>query len=112
MKLTNPDAWLMFAGGCFAASDKHSYQVVTEIGRYDISPISADDNVEHHLGYVVHFLNDLGKQPGGLWQSLSTPLVPLREARSLCQQHLEKAIRSVHDRSTQMGRKQPEASLV
>jgi hypothetical protein len=94
MKLTNPDAWNVYAGGTFAASDRNSYDVVTPLGKYTIQPVSHKYNVEKHIGYVVYFLNEKGKLPGGLWQPLKGDilrpgLATLPEARRLCQQHAE-----------------------
>jgi hypothetical protein len=80
--------WNTYAGGCFAASDKNSYDAVCSIGRYSIQPISSEHDVEHHLGYRVHFLNELGKLAGGLWQELAD-LVDLNKARRLCKDHYE-----------------------
>jgi len=88
MFLTHPDAWNVYAGGTCAASDRHSYDVQTTIGDYNIWPISAKNNCEHHIGYRVYFLNVKGHLTGGLWQTLAN-LTTLPEARRLCRNHLE-----------------------
>ena len=88
MKLTNGDAWHTFAGGTSAASDTNSYSAYATIGRYLINPISHKHNVEHHLGYRVWFLNELGRLDGGLWQAIHN-LTDLLSARRLCQAHME-----------------------
>lgn len=96
-KLTHPDAWNTYAGGTFAAPDRHAYDSKTTIGTYSIQPIGHRHNSNRHMGYRVHFINDKGKitAPGtGLWNILKgTELQPglctLPEARRLCQQHLE-----------------------
>jgi hypothetical protein len=87
MKLTHPDAWNMYAGGTFAAADRHSYDVYTSLGQYIIQPISNKRNSNQHIGYNVHFCNTEGRLTGGLWQPLSRHLVTLPQARKLCQDH-------------------------
>lgn len=89
MKLTNANAWHVAAGGTYAAPDKNSYTAITDIGEYRISPISAVANSNKHIGYRVHFVNVLGKLPGGLWNQLHQ-LTDLPNARSICQMHMEK----------------------
>ncbi len=89
MKLTNADAWHVAAGGTYAAPDKYSYTAVTDIGEYRISPVSSVGNSDRHIGYRVHFVNVLGKLPGGLWNQLHH-LTDLRTARNSCQMHMEK----------------------
>lgn len=86
-KLTSAANWNTYAGGLFAASDRYSYDVYTDIGLYKIGPVSSKYDVENHLGYMVHFCNTQGKLPGGLWQPLSKNLVNLTEARKLCDDH-------------------------
>lgn len=87
MKLTNVNAWHTYAGGTSAASDKNGYDAYATIGRYSIQPISSKHDVEQHLGYRVHFLNEKGKLAGGLWQPIHM-LTTLPHARTLCQEHM------------------------
>jgi hypothetical protein len=88
MKLTHPDAWHTFAGGTFAAPDKHSYQAITTIGNYCIDPVSLKSNSNHHIGYAVRFENVLGQLSGGLHVRFAgESLVNLTKARKLCDEH-------------------------
>ena len=88
MKLTHPDVWHCYAGGTFAAPDKHGYDAYTTIGRYMIQPISSKNNSNRHIGYSVQFCNEKGKLTGGLYQPIDT-LTDLRNARKLCQNHMQ-----------------------
>lgn len=107
-KLTNGKAWATYAGGCFAASGSNSYDVRTSIGSYKINPVSSKTNVERHLGYMVWFVNDLGKVNGGLWQQLrlvniGQGVYNLRESRAICQKHLDEHEGEVLDQSQYIG---------
>ncbi len=89
LKLTNIDAWHVYAGGCGAPSDSHSYSAHTSIGEYNIWPHGQKDNCENLLGYQALFCNNKGLLPGGLWITLEKPTT-LPKARQLCQDHLAK----------------------
>jgi hypothetical protein len=89
MHLTNRAAWHIYAGGTCARDDKYGYDAFTTIGRYTIQPISSENNVNRHIGYIARFLNEKGKLTGGLWQDLHARPTTLPNARRLCRNHAE-----------------------
>lgn len=96
-------SWNCFAGGTFAASDKHSWQLYLKgFGTFHIDPVSSPYNVERHMGYSVRFTSTEGRKDikaTGLWSVLlrlvdgkisaeypltNRGLVRLVEARKIC----------------------------
>ena len=79
--------WSMFAGGTGAASGKHGYAAVGSFGEYMIQPVSTQYG--RHKGYQEYFINNKGKLPGGLYQSLGLFRSP-NEAKGAAIRHYQK----------------------
>lgn len=97
MKLTNPKAWDVFAGGTAAAPGRYSYSKrIDGGGEYHIDPVTNGRGI--HRGYLVQFANTTGNASiaSGLWHEIKadgclsnvTQLpVDLLSARRRCEQH-------------------------
>lgn len=80
--------WSTFAGGTAAAPGKHGHSAHPPQGTYQIQPIS--NRWGRHKGYLLHFINDKGRLPGGLWQELgmfASPNLAKGAANRHYQQH-------------------------
>jgi len=82
--------WNTYAGGTFAAPDKHGYSARTNLGTYDIQPVSFSSG--KHRGYRLHFINDKGKLAGGLYQEIGMFRSP-NAAKSASIKHYNKHLK-------------------
>lgn len=62
--------WRMFAGGTSAADGKHSFQLDTDKGQYNINPICWPRSNQHR-GYILTFADTKGLLKSGLWYWLN-----------------------------------------